>query len=426
MSYHIDAANGDYYPNTISQPLKKSNGSFGKTHKIKFLTQTRTDVTESYAQNAKVKEDRRIYEIQVLSGGTFLDSLVRKYKIIYHYSPSTQRSRITSIQECGSNGTTCLPAQAFTWEGGDQSLFSYTATNLYIWVGNTSPDVARHDMQSRIRYGDFNGDGRTDILRHEGPWGAYTRLTTHMSNGDGSFTHHWRKGPSLYIGDSLNNANLDLNRLLHLGDFNGDGKTDILYHGGYWGRASALSVYLSNGNGTFSGAAHGGPSIWIGSTHESINFELSRMKFGDFNGDGRTDIYIVRGWGTTASTGGLSDQVCLSNGNGSFRCTNTGPRFFVWSSVMGIDIRRVMVGDFNGDGASDLLRVNGWGGSSKSTVCLSNRNATFRCSANGPNFYIDGTEQSALFDLSRIRLGDFNGDGQDRPVQDHWLGHIWK
>ena len=191
VSYHIDAVNGDYHPDTISQPLKTSSGSFGKTHKIKFFYQGRTDVTESYAQSAMVKEDQRIHKIQVLSGSVFfpyiapidIDRVVREYNITYDYSPSTNRSRITSIQECGSNSATCLPAQRFRWEnrGGNPGDFSHLQTDLYFEVSGSDPVVARQDLQSRMRYGDFDGDGRTDFMRHEGSWGAFARLSIYLS-----------------------------------------------------------------------------------------------------------------------------------------------------------------------------------------------------------------------------------------------------
>ena len=61
---------------------------------------------------------------------------------------------------------------------------------------------------------------------------------------------------------------------------------------------------------------------------------------GDFNGDGKSDLVTANDNGTTAS-------VLLGNGNGTFQAkqdfaTGSGPD-------------SVAVGDFNGDGKSDLV-----------------------------------------------------------------------
>src|SRR5207247_7806205 len=101
-------------------------------------------------------------------------------------------------------------------------------------------------------------------------------------------------------------------------DFNGDGKMDIMYitdgsgGGAPYGKGQQPSVFLSNGDGTF------GPRIATSST--DTMFTVYQLVTGDFNGDGKMDImYITDGSGGGAPYGkGQQRSVFLSNGDGTF------------------------------------------------------------------------------------------------------------
>ena len=89
---------------------------------------------------------------------------------------------------------------------------------------------------------------------------------------------------------------------------------------------------MGNGNGTFQAAVNYG----VGSAPSSVGV-------GDFNGDGKTDLAV-------ANFGGNNVSVLRGNGNGTFQsAVNYGVGTFPCS---------VAVGDFNGDGKSDLAVAN--------------------------------------------------------------------
>ena len=83
-----------------------------------------------------------------------------------------------------------------------------------------------------------------------------------------------------------------------------------------------------------------------------------RVVTGDFNGNGLTDIALVRqtpGWG--------SIPVAFARGDGNWDITNGAAPNFIpdWAHQPGV---RVVTGDFNGNGLTDIALVRqtpGWG-----------------------------------------------------------------
>jgi stage II sporulation protein D len=116
--------------------------------------------------------------------------------------------------------------------------------------------------------GDFNGDGHCDLMARA-PDGA---LVLYPGNGSGGFLN-----TATRIGNGWN----VYASVFSPGDFNGDGKSDVL------ARTSAGLLYLYPGNGS------GGwlqPRL-IGRGWDSFS---TIMSSGDFNGDGKSDV-LARG-----------------------------------------------------------------------------------------------------------------------------------
>jgi hypothetical protein len=138
------------------------------------------------------------------------------------------------------------------------------ASGVSIIGGASLPSVS--DLNWQIRgTGDFNGDGKVDILwRYAGSGGA--NAVWYMN------------GTTLTGGASLPSVS-DLNwQIVGTGDFNGDGQVDILWR--YNGSGGANAVWYMNGT-TLTGAASL-PSV------SDLNWQI--VGTGDFNGDGQVDI----------------------------------------------------------------------------------------------------------------------------------------
>jgi hypothetical protein len=113
--------------------------------------------------------------------------------------------------------------------------------------------------------GDFNSDGKTDILwRYYGPEG---------------YNVVWYMNGAAYAGQDMLPAVTNTNwKIAGTGDFNGDGKTDILWR--YYGPEGYNVVWYMNG------AAYAGQDMIFAVTN--TNWRI--VGTGDFNSDGKTDI----------------------------------------------------------------------------------------------------------------------------------------
>ena len=207
-----------------------------------------------------------------------------------------------------------------------------------------------------VTVGDFNGDGKSDLA-------VANRGSNNVSVLLGTGTGSFGAATNFSVGNAPSSVTV--------GDFNGDGKSDLAVANRY---GNNVSVLLGTGTGSFGTA-----------TNFSVGIFPVSVTVGDFNGDGKSDLATANGSSNNVS-------VRLGTGAGSF---GTATNFSV-----GTGPASVTVGDFNGDGKSDLAVANA--NSSNVSVLLGTGTGSF-----GPatNFTVGSFPYS-------VTVGDFNGDGK--------------
>jgi len=217
-----------------------------------------------------------------------------------------------------------------------------------------------------VALGDVNGDGRQDLaVAHSGS--TPSTVSVLRGNGDGTF----QAARVFATGQgSLSVA---------VGDFNGDGRPDLVAANYY---SNDVSVLLGNGDGTFQPAQ----------SFPTAGMNPVTVAVGDFNGDGRPDLAVTNGANTTSGAVPGNLAVLLGNGDGTFQAART--------IDVGITPAFVAVRDVNGDGRPDLAVANFR--SNDASVLLGNGDGTFQA----PRNFNTGTGPLSM------AVGDVNSDGQ--------------
>ncbi|KZL11588.1 Leukotoxin [Pseudovibrio axinellae] len=204
------------------------------------------------------------------------------------------------------------------------SIFS----NPQVWTGDVVTSFS--DEQEWVA-GDFNGDGKDDLFSVQ-EYGDGLLQYVYLSEGDGfTSVKNWTPDETWGFRDEW-----------MTGDFNGDGKDDILtvYAAGS-DDDTKLRIYLSEGDGFSEPIDWSGDTTWIYKSSQ-------RWEVGDFNGDGKDDVFAVYERGSY-----IKQSVYLSEGDGFSSVEDWTPgAAYVFRDTW-------LTGDFTNDGTDDVVSIYG-------------------------------------------------------------------
>ena len=275
--------------------------------------------------------------------------------------------------------------------GADGACFAWQMNGLIFkpdgvgYVGWTPPT----NQWRAVGTGDFDGDGKSDILLQNGADGScfVWQMNGLTFKPDGFGYVGWTPPTNQW-------------RAVGTGDFDSDGKSDILLQDGATG-----DCYVWEMDGlTFKPDGVG----YVGWRPPSNQWRA--VGTGDFDGDGKSDILLQDGQTGDCFVWEMNGLSLKENGSGA---VGWRPPSNQW--------RAMGTGDFDGDGKSDILLQNGADGS---CYVWEMNGLTFKPDGVG---YVGWTPPNNQW--RAVGTGDYNGDGKsDILLQDGQSGDcfVWE
>ena len=366
ITYNYTNENNAIYISSISYGI----GTGSVT--ISFVYETRTDVVNCF-NRIPIQIKKRLCRIDIKKYST----LWRSYGLTYSYSNGF--SKIISISEKNSKGEQKYPTE-FSW---GNAIYSAFYNKMEVSIPNSS-DFSYEDVD--IIPGDFNNDGIEDIAFVDKHY-AYLYLS------DKKFTLKFQK--KIQVSSDLNDNKRmsDLIKYLttsqFVTDIDGDGCSELLVvsnpHIWFGHRPTAYEVNFKAHNAKF--------NLTYGFDYHPDKPEMPIFCIGDFLSNGKAKIMVCyKQWNNDKSYNmgfmGIEDTLKIQANAFTYLSLSEKPE-------------SILNGDFDGDGLLDILIV----GEKSAYVYWNNGNREIFS-----NYYKTSIPQVNL-NCAIIRVGDFDGDG---------------
>lgn len=409
ITYEGDASTNDFRPSRIDYTGNAAAG-LSPYASIHFCYTSNTYAPTTFVTGVQVKRSQRLTSISLYIGS----QLVRTFQ--FSYQLVNRKYQLTKIEESASTGEYKNSTQ-LTWT----NLNDFSVTNY---------DYSQTQLihKATLTVGDFNGDGLADFIAtpesQDAGWKGWKLFISRGTYFEQVTTGTW------YSNDD------ELEQIV-CGDFNSDGYTDVVAkrcHSSKWHNCDLYLTSVDNGTISLSYSkcflslstdytiqavelnGDGASDIfaWLSDSKEcrliystpsenvvtpfgytatrSCSGKWDRVEFGDFNGDGLTDVMNLNDDG---------NYIMYSDGAGTMTQQNTS----TWPNKN----HYLELGDFNGDGKTDIL-LTGWtkdtnsNGWSNWCINYSKGDGTFK-----KEYYAKPFDARS----KQLYIVDLNGDGYD-------------
>jgi hypothetical protein len=316
-----------------------------------------------------------------------------------------------------TNIASTSPVAVISANAANSTLTVLTNNGAGIFGSNTTLHVS--NGAGITASGDFNGDGRPDLVCvNSGGAGSLTILTNSGNGGFGSNTTFSVGGSPNCVAPVDVNGNgrlalavsangelllctnngadvFGINATLEVGnapgfvvaaDVNGDYRPDLIVANKL---NHTLVVFLNNGSGGY-----------VSSDTNVVGFNPIALVAADVNGDGKPDLISVNEQDSTVTV--------LTNAGGGIFVSNA--TYFVGTSPLGSSPVSAVAADINGDGWPDLIIVNSGANEDVSslTILTNNGSGVFDLYAN----ITTDTQSAVNSGPDYLTTADVNGDGK--------------
>jgi 6-phosphogluconolactonase (cycloisomerase 2 family) len=255
----------------------------------------------------------------------------------------------------------------------DYSAKPFVATFPCGGVINATSFAAKVDFiagtnPTAVSIGDFDGDGKTDLAVSN--WNSNTISVYRNTGSSGTISFATKVDFTTGTQPSC----------VSTGDFNGDGKLDL-----------AVTNYNSNTVSVFRNSSISGIISFAAKVDFTTGSKPRSVSIGDFDGDGKTDLAVANAFGNAIS-------VFRNTGSSSTISFATKVDF-----TSELDLNGISTGDFDGDGKTDLAVAN----NSATSVSVFRNTGSIGIISFAPkvNFTTGSGPRS-------VSIADFDGDGK--------------
>ncbi|TFG26738.1 hypothetical protein EU527_19380 [Candidatus Thorarchaeota archaeon] len=276
------------------------------------------------------------------------------------------------VNFAGHGNPNWLPSFGFTYN--DYSVWFSLSDGMYFNAAEKVKPSFCTKLIGQHRIGDFDGDGDSDIIFFERNGTARYSFTTTFSGNTYINLDEFKRDLSPYFAAEPGYPKV--------GDFNGDGMTDLVQV-----NRTSGEIYVTLA--TIGGGTFGSPAPWGSSFCEGPHAWV----VGDFNGDTFDDLLYRTG---------PAFYVAYSSGTGFLDKVET------YNAVLPDSY--LVPGDYNGDSLDDLALIDFASGN---VNCLISTGQSFILNS---SFWYTGLCPGDLIYGAEVFSGDISGDGFDDLV----------
>ncbi|MFH1640618.1 MAG: SpvB/TcaC N-terminal domain-containing protein, partial [Candidatus Omnitrophota bacterium] len=326
------------------------------THSVEFILENRQDVISSYRSGTHIITNKRLREIKTYVSS----SLASRYLFEYVYSGQTNRSLLNKFTRFGNDGVTSLPSPVFTYNNSPPG--SYRFINAVDNLNNKLWNIRRN-------FGPlWNTPPAEDVLTPKGTTlsGATMLMWDHVKTEQiGSF---WAVDSKAKLSVNLPDAGafhawtyvyVSAVKTISI-SATGSDRFFFWLNGDYTAAVNPQSLNLKEGSNLIEITGYNKTGLCTFNLNYALSDNVTRVNsfqyaipqfVGDFNGDGMSDLGAYYG-----SIGSI--RISLSQGE-TFGPNDIWPvlPYTVFPGMLP-QVTNMILGDFNGDTLTDIMGLN--------------------------------------------------------------------